>query len=103
MSTLLAEYPNRKAAHGRHVCGYCYRRIAAGERYVDQRLTDNGTAWTWRAHQACHSAYWTWDIDPDDSAYPLVEVSEGHLPPCPLAWSNRLGPCSCGVARVVVA
>lgn len=95
--TVLSEH-RRKAAHGRHVCGYCYKRIGVGERYLDQRCAGDGTAWTWRAHTDCHSAYWSWDIDADDSAYPLIDITEGHLPPCRLAWNGGVGPCSCGAS-----
>lgn len=100
MSTLLAEYRNRRAAHGRHVCQYCFRLIAAGEHYIDQRCVQDGSAYTFRAHKDCDSAYWAWKRydDPDDY-YPLVDVTDGHLPPCPRSWPDRHGPCSCRVQR----
>lgn len=99
MTTVLAEYPNRRAAHGQHVCGICRKRIAAGERYIDQRVAADGTVYTFRCHRACNSAYWSW-IDPwDDEGYTIQDLSSGHVPPCSLAWAERLGPCSCGVER----
>lgn len=43
----------RKAAHGKHVCQLCLTRIAAGERYRDARMAEDGTMWTWREHLDC--------------------------------------------------
>ena len=43
----------RRAAHGRHRCGWCHETIAARERYRDLRIADYGTVWTWREHLAC--------------------------------------------------
>lgn len=93
--TLLAEYRNRRAAHGRHVCGLCRRPIAAGERYIDQRVAYDGRACTFRSHHACDSAYWTWIDAWDDEGYALVDLTGGHLPPCPRAWADQIGPCLC--------
>ena len=95
MTTLL-NHTERKAAH-EHVCRLCHRKIAQGETYADQRLAGEGTAWTWRAHSACHSAYWSWNIDPEDH-YDLSDWTGGHLPPCGLAWARRgpyVPPCEC--------
>jgi hypothetical protein len=55
----------RKAAHGKHRCGYCRQPIAAGEVYDDTRCADNGTAWTWRSHLRCQ-AFAQKVVDPFD-------------------------------------
>jgi hypothetical protein len=57
--TLLAHH-TRRASNGRHRCGWCGKRIAAGERYTDQRIADNGTVYTWREHPACAARIWKW-------------------------------------------
>lgn len=59
MSTLLAEY-KRKAAHGKHRCGWCLERIAAGEIYCDQRIADDGHVFTWREHITCGELAWAY-------------------------------------------
>jgi hypothetical protein len=59
MATLLAEH-TRKAAHGRHRCGWCDEYITAGEHYNDQRVADEGTVYTWREHFACRDRIWPW-------------------------------------------
>ena len=64
MSTLLAHHL-RLAAHGRHRCGWCGLTIAARERYIDQRIAENGTVWTWRCHQACDDLVWRHFREPD--------------------------------------
>jgi predicted RNA-binding Zn-ribbon protein involved in translation (DUF1610 family) len=66
----------RRAAHGKHHCTWCGKRIDAHEQYRDTRCADNGTAWTWRAHLRCDDFVWKaareaeWDVDdglgPDD-------------------------------------
>lgn len=97
MTTLLA-HNERKAAHDKHPCNYCHKRIGRGELYLDQRLSGEGTAWTWRAHLDCHSAYWSWAPEQDEQ-YELSDLSDGHMPPCPLAWDRRgpyAPPCECG-------
>ena len=53
MSVTLVTERVRRAAHGRHVCGWCHKNIAARERYRDQRCAGDGTMWTWREHLAC--------------------------------------------------
>ena len=108
MSTLLAEY-NRRAAHGLHRCGYCRRPIAAREQYLDQRIADDGSVYTFRAHHACDSAYWSW-VDPfSGDVYFLGDLTP-HLPPCWHAWDRDTyrgnyvpfvgprPPCTCEVA-----
>lgn len=99
--TVLSE--NRRIAARDHQCGYCFRPITKGERYLDQRCAGDGSAWTWRAHLDCQSAFWSWDVDPDDSGYPLADMSDGHLPPCRWAWAkthelpaSEAPPCLCG-------
>ena len=52
MTTMLSQR-TRKAAHGKHRCGYCRQPIAAGEKYDDARIADLGTVWTWRSHLRC--------------------------------------------------
>lgn len=95
MSVEVISEHRRRAAHGKHVCCLCRRRIAAREEYLDQRLADNGTCWTSRAHLDCQSAYWSWDPDPED-VLDFHDLAEGHLPPCPWAWAKRLTePCGC--------
>lgn len=44
---------DRRAAHGRHRCGWCQRNIAAGETYRDIRQAYDGTVATWREHIVC--------------------------------------------------
>lgn len=56
-TTLLAHYPDRRAAHGLHRCGDCGGRIARGDRYSDQRLADDGTAYTFREHALCRALF----------------------------------------------
>lgn len=98
MSCTVLSHTHRKAAHGLHTCGYCYQKIAKGEKYLDQRCADSGTAWTFRAHIDCHDAYWTWDDD-DDGSHQLIDMTNGHLPPCPLAWATAEpgSTCACEV------
>lgn len=43
----------RRAAHGRHVCVWCRRRIAALEVYVDMRVAEGGSMRTQRQHERC--------------------------------------------------
>lgn len=57
--TLLAQYL-RRAAHGRHRCGWCGERIAQGEVYVDQRIAADRSVFTWREHRTCGSEVWRW-------------------------------------------
>ena len=78
---------HRRAAHGLHHCSLCGRSIAANEIYQDQRCADDQTAWTVRSHLACVSAYHSWDPDWEECLW-LDDLSDGHLPPCPLAWST---------------
>jgi len=72
-ASVLAHYPNRRASHGLHVCGDCRGRIARGDHYSDQRLADNGTAYTYREHALCRALFvWAtcdgwWDGDYYDS------------------------------------
>src|SRR5690606_7920758 len=97
MSVTLLSVKTRRAAHGKHVCRLCRRRIAARELYEDMRCAYSGTAYTVRAHLACVSAWNSWwaytDGDED-----LVYVADGHLPPCPQAWADHEDEaCTCEV------
>jgi hypothetical protein len=47
----------RRAAHGKHVCGHCRQRIDASDRYLDLRIADGGTAWTFRTHVECDAMF----------------------------------------------
>ena len=87
---------NRRAAHGKHVCVLCLRRIAKDEVYEDQRCADYGTAYTVRSHLACVAAYSSWKPDWEECLL-LSELSDGHLPPCPFAWSavEQGAICTC--------
>ena len=94
MSTLLAVH-HRRAAHDRHQCGLCFRPIAKGELYEDQRCANDGRAFAFRSHLSCVSAYHSWSPDYDEY-WLLADLTSGHLPPCLLAWASDLPhPCSC--------
>ena len=97
--TVLATH-HRRAAHGKHVCVLCWRSIAANEVYEDQRCADSRTVYTVRSHLDCVSAYSSWNPSPEDW---LDELSDGHLPPCPFAWSavEQGVRCTCDSSRVV--
>ena len=92
MTTLLTS-SIRRAAHGRHICELCFRRITQGEKYEDARCCGDGTAWTFRSHLSCASAYASWE--PYEEGYTLADLSDGHLPPCPMAWHKSDEPCTC--------
>ena len=95
MPTLLAEYRNRRAAHGLHRCNLCGRKIAKREHYLDQRIADDGRVYTFRAHLACDAAWWSWDPDAELPGM-LQDLTEGHLPPCRRAWADEQHePCTC--------
>lgn len=102
MTTVITTH-HRRAAHGKHRCSLCGRAIAANEVYEDQRCADGETAWTVRSHLACISAYHSWDpphegsIWRDELSYDLWldELSDGHLPPCPLAWGTAEPDAHC--------
>ena len=93
MTTVLATH-NRRAAHGKHLCWMCGRRISANEVYEDQRCADSGTAYTVRSHLACVSAYHSWHPD-YEGGFSLQDLSDGHLPPCPLAWEGAASDTHC--------
>lgn len=57
MASLLASH-QRRAAHSFHRCGCCGGRIPRGDQYLDQRVADNGTVWTFRTHAVCDRVYW---------------------------------------------
>lgn len=93
MTTVLSTH-HRRAAHGKHHCFVCRRSIAAHEVYEDQRCADSGTVYTVRSHLACSSAYDSWC--PSYGEYlTLEDLSDGHLPPCPLAWSTAAPDACC--------
>lgn len=56
-ATVLAHYPRRRAAHGLHRCDDCGGRIAARDRYSDQRLVYDGSAYAWREHALCRALF----------------------------------------------
>lgn len=90
----LLSHTVRRAAHGKHVCRFCRRLIAAGERYNDDRLAEDGSAYTFRSHVDCLDAWSSWD--PDEYDTDLRAISDGHLPPCPLAWdTDGSQDCAC--------
>ena len=93
MPTVLANH-KRRAAHGKHICWMCGRNITANEVYLDQRCADQGTAYTVRSHLACVSAYYSWDQDYEE-AFSLQDLSDGHIPPCPLAWDGAESGARC--------
>lgn len=97
--TVLAQH-TRRAAHGRHVCHLCHRHIAARERHDDTRCAYDGRAYTLRAHLDCLDAWHSWQPD-DEESYLLSDLSDGHLPPCPLAWPDPpIGKhCTCTAAE----
>lgn len=47
----------QRTSRGKVCCNYCWRTIAKGTRYQEQRIADNGYAWTWRECPACQDAY----------------------------------------------
>jgi hypothetical protein len=75
----------RRAAHGKHRCGWCQRPIAARERYRDVRQAEDGTVYTWREHLACaafmhrHADPFDWPIEYPVEAY--NEMVEMHGDP----------------------
>lgn len=59
MVTLLAEHRRVASLRGRgHRCQTCGGHIGAGQPYVDQRVAGDGSVWTYREHESCHSIYW---------------------------------------------
>lgn len=85
MTTLLNE--TSPTARKVHRCDLCQRPIEAGTSYLNQRCADYGTAWTFKAHHNCNSAYWSWDVDQDD-VIDLTDLTDGHLPPCWHSWNH---------------
>lgn len=57
-AVLLAEHI-RRAAHGNHRCGWCDEPIEADHVYRDQRIADDGRAYTWREHLRCAAFVWS--------------------------------------------
>lgn len=98
MATVLATH-RRRAAHGRHQCSLCRRSIAAREVYEDQRCADYGTVYAIRSHLDCISAYSSWDPDWEEGLL-LQDLSDGHLPPCPLAWNVGEPDTRCSTCKV---
>jgi hypothetical protein len=82
MSAVLLAQHTRKAAHGLHRCGWCGENIAKGERYTDQRIADNGSAYTWREHPACAERIWKWWRA---QGYYEDEMTDGWI-----AWAEML-------------
>ena len=108
MITLLNE--TEPVARKQHYCGYCARPIEPGARYLSQRCADGGTAWTFKSHLDCDSAYWSWGCE-EGEIIDLTDLTEGHLPPCWHAWNHDIehwhkpverfigppSPCTCEV------
>lgn len=93
MGTLLA-HNVRRAAHGKHVCRECRRRINARERYIDQRIADYGTVYTYRAHARCWEiVYYQLGPDIEDWNGDINDLCDGHDIDCVSLRSKR--PCNC--------
>jgi len=85
MTALLSE--TSPIARKAHRCNLCMETIEAGTSYLNQRCADGATAWTFKAHHDCNSAYWSWGVDGDD-VFDLTDLTDGHLPPCWHAWNH---------------
>lgn len=96
MTELLAEY-ERKAAHGRHVCALCGKRIAVGERYSDARCADAGTAWTFRSHLRCR-AIANAHCDGEIIGY-VQDMLDGHAYECAGATNPDFVGCDCALEQ----
>lgn len=83
--TLLEEL--KPVARKKHRCDLCHRGVEVGERYLNQRLAGDGSVWRFKCHLDCNCAYWSWDPDPGE-VYDFRELTDGHLPPCRLAWDR---------------
>ena len=87
MITLLNE--SEPIARKSHHCQHCSRPIEPGTRYLSQRCAEDGTAWTFKAHLDCDSAYWSWGCEEGDNI-DLADLTQGHLPPCWHAWNHDI-------------
>lgn len=81
----------RRAAHGKHECGHCYRRIAARSLYLDHRVAFEGTMVTQRFHIECDilvtSAVNYFDIDWEDLGEPGETVCDWQRDAgLPISW-----------------
>ena len=77
---IIAHFPARRAVHGLHTCRDCRGRIARGDRYSDQRLSYDGSAYTWREHALCRALFeWAWSRNwlNDGDTY---DSTDGDLP-----------------------
>ena len=82
-----------RTARKQHTCWLCLRPILAGSRYQDDRCAAEGRAYTLRCHTDCFTAWCSWQED--DDGYLLADLSDGHLPPCPLAWNGAADNAAC--------
>lgn len=55
MSVLLAH--NVRRAASKHRCDLCGEPIWPADRYLDQRIADEGTVYTFRCHTSCDVRY----------------------------------------------
>lgn len=80
MSWTLMSSKFRKAAHGLHRCEWCRRPIAARSEYLDNRIAEDGTAYTQRSHVQCDrligQAMSYFSLDGEDMGDPEETVSE---------------------------
>lgn len=95
MTTLLSHH-ERRAAHGRHVCQLCGKRIGAGEKYSDARCADGGTAWTYRSHLRCRDIAHA-HCDDEISGY-VQDMLDGHAYECAGATDPDFAGCDCGAS-----
>lgn len=95
--TLLADH-RRRAAHDKHVCRECRRRIPRGERYVDQRIADYGTIYTYRAHERCYRIVCAHVLDLEDWYSDVHELLDGHTYECAGATHPDFAGCDCKAA-----
>lgn len=79
VSTVLS-HKVRRAAHARHLCGFCGKSIAIGSDYLDLRAVADRTAYTWKAHLEC-DVLWSracrhFAVDDEDGVHPTDLVHD---------------------------
>ena len=92
--TLLAEYRNRRA-HGPSSAAYVVGPLPPVNGISTSEASPTTAAPAPSARTMRATAYWTWIDAWDDEGYALVDLTGGHLPPCPRAWADQIGPCLC--------